>query len=352
MTKGSTLPGLDVPAVTEWAAEHLSGISPPLAIALVSGGRSNLTFEVVDKSGQRLALRRPPLGQVLESAHDMGREYRIISALAASQIPVPTPRGFCADAAVNGAPFYVMDFVPGVIVRDQAAAEQEIPSALRPVVSEAVIEVLAGLHALEPDDVGLGSLGRRDGYVERQLRRWQRQWETARSREIPAVDRAHALLAADVPSQQRVSIVHGDYRLDNLVLRPDGSIAAVLDWELCTLGDPLADVGMLMVNWLEAGEDASHMLIGTPTAVPGFAERATLLDRYAQRTGSDVSRINYYRALGLWKLACIAEGMYVRYRTGAMGEHTRDVIDRLAGQVSLLADRALEALAADRQRKA
>jgi aminoglycoside phosphotransferase (APT) family kinase protein len=338
------LPGLDARRVSGWLTKNVPGLEPPFSFRLVAGGRSNLTFAIGDARGRRLVLRRPPLGHVLESAHDMGREQRILSALANSRIPVPVPRGFCEDLGVNGAPFYVMDFVEGTIVRDQTAAEREIPKSLRQNVSEAAIDVLADLHALEPDQAGLSTLGRRDGYVERQLRRWYRQWVSAKSREIRAVERVHELLASDMPPQQRVSIVHGDYRLDNLVLRPDGSIAAVLDWELCTLGDPLADVGMLMVNWVAPGEDTSHMLIGAPTAARGFADRSSLLARYAQRTGCDLSRINYYTALGLWKLACIAEGMHVRYRTGAMGEQSQAAVDRLAGQVSLLAERALTVL--------
>lgn len=292
-------------------------------------------------------LRRPPLGHVLESAHDMAREHRIICALAETPIPVPTPRAYCDDLTVTGAPFYVMDFVDGTIVRDQAGAERDIPEAVRPAISETVIDVLAALHAVDPDIVGLGTLGRREGYVERQLRRWHRQWESIKSREIPAVDQAYELLSAAVPEQERVAIVHGDYRIDNLVLRDDGSVAAVLDWELCTLGDPLADVGMLMVYWVAAGEDTRHMLIGTPTAAPGFADRESLLHRYAQHTGADLSRINFYSALGLWKLACIGEGMYVRYRGGAMGDESQEAVQRLSGQVSLLAEQALAVLAAD-----
>lgn len=336
--------GFDEPRLLSWLLEQLPGLEPPLAFQLISGGRSNLTFTATDKAGRRLVLRRPPLGHVLESAHDMAREYRIISALAPTPIPVPTPRAFCDGGHVADAPFYVMDHVEGRIVRDQASAERDIPEPERAVVSAYVVDVLASLHAADPDELGLGGLGRREGYVERQLRRWYRQWTSAKRREIPAVDRVYELLCADIPSQQRVAVVHGDYRLDNLVLRPDGSIAAILDWELCTLGDPLADVGMLLVNWLQTGEDARHMLIGTPTRASGFADRPTLVRRYAEQTGLNVSRIGFYTALGLWKLACIAEGMYVRYLTGAMGDGDDEAASRLATQVGLLAERALAVL--------
>jgi aminoglycoside phosphotransferase (APT) family kinase protein len=338
------LPGLDLPRVTAWLTQQLPGASPPFGFRLISGGRSNLTFQAVDSNGLRLVLRRPPLGHVLESAHDMAREHRIISALAPTTIPVPTPRAFCADPSIIGAPFSVMDFVDGAIVRDRQDAEREIPEALRPAVGDAMIDVLASLHAVDPDAVGLGELGRRDRYLERQLRRWSRQWETAKSREIPAVERVHAVLAAGVPDQQRVAIVHGDYRIDNLVLAPDGSVAAVLDWELCTLGDPLADIGMLMVYWLAPGEDSEHVPTGTPTTAPGFASRESLLARYGERSGSDLSQINFYIAFSLWKLACIVEGMYARYRGGAMGEESEARVQRLGEQVSLLAERALAVL--------
>lgn len=346
-SRAPDLPGLDQARVTAWLSAQLADCAPPLEFRLVSGGRSNLTFEAVDRDGRRFVLRRPPLGHVLQSAHDMGREYRIISALAQTEIPVPTPRAFCEDPDINGAPFYVMDFVDGTIVRDQAEAERGIPEMLRPLVSGAVVDVLADLHALDPDSVGLGTLGRKQGYVERQLRRWNQQWEAAKTRDIPVVDDVYRLLASNIPEQQRVAIAHGDYRIDNLVLRSDGSIAAVLDWELCTLGDPLADVGMLMVYWPHPGEDTRHMLIGTPTTAPGFADRESLLARYAARTGSDLSRIGYYTALGLWKLACIAEGMYARYRGGAMGDEAPATVERIGGQVSLLAERALAVLEAD-----
>jgi aminoglycoside phosphotransferase (APT) family kinase protein len=341
------LPGLDPSHITSWLTEQLPDTSPPFDFRFISGGRSNLTFLAVDSAGVRLVLRRPPLGHVLESAHDVAREYRIISALASTTIPVPTPRAFCADLSIIGAPFYVMDFVDGTIVRDRPDVIRDIPEALRPVVGDAVIDVLARLHTLEPDAAGLGELGRRDGYIERQLRRWHRQWEAAKTREIPAVEQVLALLGAGVPDQQRVSIVHGDYRIDNLVLAADGSVAAVLDWELCTLGDPLADVGMLMVYWLAAGEDIRHMLTGTPTTAPGFPTRESLLARYTAQTDTDLSQISFYIAFSLWKLACIAEGMYARYRGGAMGEESEARMQRLGEQVPLLAERALAELEGD-----
>jgi aminoglycoside phosphotransferase (APT) family kinase protein len=340
------LPGIDESRLTAWLKQQLA-ITPPLRFRLISGGRSNLTFTVEDGGGRRLVLRRPPLGAVLESAHDMGREHRILSALSATTVPVPTPAAFCDDPAVNGAPFYVMDFVDGMIIRDSHDAERQLPAAIRPLLGDAIVDVLADLHALDPDAVGLGSLGRREGYIERQLRRWHGQWEQSKTRELPVVEDVYRRLSSTVPEQQRASIVHGDYRMDNLVLLPDGAVAAVLDWELCTLGDPLADLGMLILYWASPGEDTDALLSGTPTAIPGFADRSSLLQRYADRSGTDVSQVEFYMAFALWKLACIAEGIVARSRAGAMGPGQGETADWLAARVPLLAERARRVLDGD-----
>ena len=337
------VPGIDITRVPEWLERNVPGARAPFSFRLIAGGRSNLTFEVLDAGGRRLVLRRPPLGQVLESAHDMGREHRIISALHGTAVPVPSTVAFCEDAAVNDAPFYVMEFAEGAILRDEAEVERAFAPAQRAQVARSLIAVLGELHAIAPADVGLDTLGRPDGYVERQLRRWQRQWEAARSRDIPAIDEVHRRLSARVPRASRVSIVHGDYRIDNMVFSPDATVRAVLDWELCTLGDPLADVGLLAVYWVQPGEDTSHMLSGTPTLAPGFPSRDDVLEDYARATGADLSEIDFYVALGYWKLACIGEGIYARYTAGVMGDDDVPAA-RLARQVDTLAEAALAAV--------
>lgn len=333
--------GLDVERVSAWLAGHVAGVVAPFSFALVAGGRSNLTFEATDGTGRSFVLRRPPLGQVLESAHDMGREYRIIAGLAGTSVPVPTPLGFCEDEAVNGAPFYAMDFVEGLILRDREAVERLLPESRRHDLGMNMADALAALHALEPDDVGLGQLGRKDGYIARQLRRWNRQWQDSRTRDIPVIDEVHRRLEATIPEQSRAAIVHGDFRIDNLVFAPDATVAAVLDWELCTLGDPLADLGMLMVYWLQPGESGAHLMGRAPTAAPGFPDRAAMLDRYRAATGADLSRVDYYAAFAYWKLACIGEGIFARYSAGVMGDDVD--IEALANHVILLADAALAA---------
>ena len=257
-------------------------------------------------------------------------------------MPVPRALGLCTDESVNGAPFYVMSFVEGHIVRDDRAAGQ-LPMATRARAGQSLVETLARLHAVDVDEVGLGDFARRDGYIARQLKRWHGQFtqSTVDGRPGPAVvDRVHELLAGRIPEQQGVAIVHGDYRLDNTVLDDDGNVLAILDWEICTLGDPLADLGLLLVYWAEPG-DGDQALIGVaPTALPGFALRADLQSRYAELSGRDVSAISYYRAFGFWKLACILQGVHARYAGGAAaGDRTG--ADQFAAHVGRLGERAL-----------
>ena len=333
-TAGTEAPkGIDPGPVTTWFEEHAAGVTPPLSFELIAGGRSNLTYRVTDAAGGSWVLRRPPLGQVLATAHDMGREHRIIAALAGTDVPVAGAVGLCTDESVNGAPFYVMDFVDGLVARDAAAAS-DLDAAARRRAGEQIADVLARIHAVDPDAVGLGDLGRKEGYVERQLKRWHGQWERSKTRELPVVDEVHAALAARVPEQGPATIVHGDYRLDNCLLAPDGTIAAVLDWELCTLGDPLADVGLLLVYWTDR-DDAHPALIEAPTTLDGFPSRAEVVSRYAETSGREVGDVDYFVALGYWKLACILEGVYARYRGGVMGE--TGGYEAFAAQVEILA---------------
>ena len=233
----------------------MPGAEPPLTFERISGGRSNLTYGVNDAGGHRWALRRPPLGKRLASAHDMAREHRIIAALQSTDVPVPPVAGLCEDDSVNGAPFYVMEFVDGPVLRSKAEAEAGFDDAERRAIGERVVDTLVAIHAIDPDQVGLGQLGRKQDYVARQLRRWHEQWEKSKTSELPMVDDVHRRLSERIPEQGPATIVHGDYRLDNMILSPDGEVAAVVDWELCTLGDPLADVGLLLVYWSEAGDE-------------------------------------------------------------------------------------------------
>jgi aminoglycoside phosphotransferase (APT) family kinase protein len=317
VTNDERVKGIDAGPVTAWFEEHAVGVEPPLTFDLIAGGHSNLTFRVTDRGGRRWVLRRPPLGQVLATAHDMGREHRIITALAPTDVPVAPTIGLCTDEGVNGAPFYVMDFVDGLIVRSAESAEPLAPEQRRRA-GESLVDTMAMIHDVDVDAVGLGDLGRKEGYIARQLTRWYRQWNASKTRDLPAVDEVHDRLMADLPTQVGATIVHGDYRLDNCMITPDGDIAAVLDWEICTLGDPLADLGLLMVYWSDP-DDAGAGLLSPATALPGFPNRQELVDRYAARSGRDVSELPAYVAFGYWKLACIVEGVYARYLGGSMG---------------------------------
>ncbi|WP_436771731.1 phosphotransferase family protein [Yinghuangia sp. YIM S09857] len=317
--------GVDPDEVTAWLSERVPSLVPPLAFTPVVGGHSNLTYVVEDRAGTRWVLRRPPLGHVLATAHDMGREHRILAALGDGRTPVPVPPvvGLSPDASVNGAPFYVMEFVAGEVLRSAEAATRALDPAGRRRAGEQLADTLAAIHAVDVDAVGLGDLGRREDYIGRQLRRWHRQWDATRLDGVPEIDEVHAALTASVPEQQGATIVHGDFRLDNCIIGPDGSVQAVLDWELCTLGDPLADVGTTLVYWVERGE-TGDLLPSDGTASEGFIDRTAFCARYAGATGRDLSGIAWYAAFAYWRLACILAGVLDRYTAGAMGDQAGD----------------------------
>lgn len=312
-------PGLDLEAVTRWLEERTE-LTRPVTAEVIAGGRSNLTYRLQDADGRTLVLRRPPLHGVLESAHDVAREHRILIALAATDVPVPRCLGLEGSAAVTGAPFYVMEHVDGLVVRDGTVARTGLTAPVRAAASRDLVDVLVRLHEVDIDAVGLGSLARREDYLARQLRRWKRQLDQVRSRDVAILDEVHDRLAARIPAQGPATIVHGDYRLDNLLLDPEtGAVAAVLDWELTTLGDPLADLGLLLVYWAEP-TDASVPLPDPPSAVVGFLRRDELVERYAQGSGRDVAEVGFHVAFGYWKLACILEGVHRRHQDGAYGD--------------------------------
>jgi aminoglycoside phosphotransferase (APT) family kinase protein len=340
--------GVDEARVVPWLEANVAGFQGPAAFRLIAGGHSNLTFGVTDANDVRYVLRRPPLGHVLATAHDMGREHKIIAALGPTAVPVPPALAYCDDVEVNDAPFYVMGFVEGTIIRDAAIARTALSEEQRRTAGESIIDVMASMHEVDVDRVGLGDLGRKEGYIERQLKRWYTQVKGSQEltkRELPDVDAVHAWLQAHVPTQTTAGIVHGDYRLDNCMIGHDGNITAVLDWELCTLGDTMADLGLLMVYWNDPDDDATSLLTA-PTMVEGFPRRADLLERYAKVTGRDISNVDFYTAFGYWKLACIIEGVYARYQAGVMGtsdpaafEGFRTNVERLAASAKAAVER-------------
>jgi aminoglycoside phosphotransferase (APT) family kinase protein len=335
--------GLDLDALAPWLASHVEGAdSSPLVAEFVAGGRSNLTF-FLTQGEQEWVLRRPPLGHVLPSAHDMRREFRVLSALATTDVPVPRVFALCEDVAVIGSPFYVMSKVPGRILRAQADADELTP-AQREAVSYHLVRVLARIHAVDWRSVGLEKFGRPDGFVERQIARWIQQWEKSKTRDLPGMQEIARRLADSVPPSPGATLVHGDYRLDNVMF----SVAAtphpnaVLDWEMSTLGDPLADLGLLMVYWADPSDT-----FAPPSVAPqlsgqaGFLSRAEMAAEYGRISGLDLTHLPYYLVLGYFKLAIILEGIHRRYK---MGRTVGDGFDQLGNEVPSLVERAFEVL--------
>ena len=331
--------GIDVPRVEAWFTARAGEVELPLSFEQIAGGRSNLTYAVIDAAGRRWALRRPPLGSRLASAHDMGREHRIISALQDTEVPVPPVVGLSEE---GDDPFYVMGWVDGPILRSIDQADQFPDHAARRAIGERVVDTLVAIHNVDPDAVGLGELAKKSDYVARQLHRWRGQYEKQHTRELPLIGEVHDRLVARIPEQGPATIVHGDYRLDNMILSPSGEVAAVVDWELCTLGDPLADVGLLLVYWGEEGDELVP-LMRPATMAPGFPNREDVKARYAERSGRDLSEIDFYVALGLWKLAIILEGVYARYAAGQYGAEAAEGAKQFGRTVERLTEAAAEA---------
>jgi aminoglycoside phosphotransferase (APT) family kinase protein len=326
MTIKVAVPGIGDPdRLRRWLdAEGVPGAAQLDGITLIAGGRSNLTYRLDfaadgrDGTGAagRMVLRRPPLGHVLPTAHDMSREYRVLSALAGTDVPVPGPVAFCGDEDVIGAPFYVMQYVDGLVLRTEQDGAKVTTEQARQI-SERLAETLAAIHQVDIAAAGLDGFGRPAGYLARQLARWQRQWELSVTRELPEYDRLVARLAERLPDDGEGTLVHGDFRIDNviLVLEPQPRAAAVVDWEMSTLGDPLADLGLTLTYWADA--DDSEWLgieVGAKiTSRPGFLTSAGFAGYYAELTGRDVSGIGYYEAFGCFKLAVVLEGIHARF---------------------------------------
>jgi aminoglycoside phosphotransferase (APT) family kinase protein len=315
---GAAPPGVDLPGLTAWLAREFPGEPAPTGVEVLSGGRSNLTYQLVH-SGRTLVLRRPPLGHVLATAHDMAREYRVISALAPTPVPVPAAVAYCADPDVIGAPFYLMTKVEGAIYRS-ARQLQGLDPADGDALATALATTLAALHALDPASVGLADFGRPDGFLERQIRRWSKQLAASYTRELPGAEELAEHLARTLPASPPATIVHGDYRLDNVIVAPPdggggGRIAAVLDWEMSTLGDPLTDLGMTCVYW-DGLSGFGRSVPPSPGTLPGWPDRTELVERYAAAGGSTVEQLDWYVAFAYFKLAVILEGIYCRHVQG------------------------------------
>lgn len=337
--------GFDVPTIEAWLPT-VTEVTGPLRWERLPGGHSNLTYLVTDATGREMVIRRPPQGQLLPKAHDMWREYRIIDGLWPTSVPVAEPIAYCDDRAIADTHFYVMGKADGqpMYTGEEVAVWLDEPG--RQHAGEVFIDTLAALHAIDPADVGLADLGRHDGYVARQLKTWYGSWNAsieAAGHDDPRVHELHEALNARIPEQGPARVVHGDFGPHNNLFSSDGTLTAVLDWELATLGDPLADFGYSINAWVEAS-DAGVYGVDPPTKLPGFPSRAELTERYAAATGADVSALPYYRAYNYFKSGCILLGVYARYRAGQKSAEGVD-LDVLFERVTLSIDAAAEMLA-------
>jgi len=348
-TSSSPAPvGYDVPRVEAWIAEHIPSLRAPLRWTRLEGGHSNLTYLLEDAAGQRAVIRRPPMGELLPKAHDMGREWALIKALGPTPVPVPRALGFCEDTAVTGALFYVMGHIDGHPLYNAADAERYAPPPVREALGHAFFDVLADLHSVDPDAVGLGDLGKKDEYIARQLKTWYRSWNASINGAKLDDPRAHALqkyFLEQVPDQGPARVVHGDYGLHNTLIGADGRVAAVVDWEISTLGDPLADLAYALNQWAEPGDPPSVRVV-PPTSLPGFPSRQAMAERYARRTGRDLSKLDYYIGFNRWKSAAIVHGVYARYLEGKKSTEGVDLDGLKRGilQSLDLAEQAVERL--------
>ncbi|MBW9205704.1 phosphotransferase family protein [Mumia sp. zg.B17] len=312
------LPGLDLDRLGTYLEDSVPGlVGGPLTGSVIPGGRSNLTYDVTDGE-THVVVRRPPLGHVLATAHDMRREFTVINALGSTNVPVPHAYVLCEDTDVIGSPFYVMSKAEGRALRRAGELEELGPERTADIAG-LLIDTLADLHAVDPASVGLEEFGRPQGYLERQVRRWTKQAEASKSRDLAGYEELRDFLGTHVPTHSDATIVHGDYRLDNVLVdtSPDGkdAITAVLDWEMATLGDPLSDIALTIV-YQEMGRSTRNNAVADATAAPGYPTVDEVLERYSSRSGRDVSTMGFHLALGYFKLAVITEGIHYRYTQG------------------------------------
>jgi aminoglycoside phosphotransferase (APT) family kinase protein len=329
--------------VEGWLVANIPGATAPFRYTQIAGGHSNLTFKVDDAVGHSYVLRRPPLGHRLASAHDMTREHRIIAGLAKTNVPVAPALGLCTDNNINELPFYVMSFVDGHVVREKSVAETLLGRDGCRRASESIVDTMAAIHNVDLVAAGLNDLGKHEDYIARQLKRWHGNIVEQRTRDLPLVDSVYQELMNRIPAQGAATLVHGDYRLDNCMVDASGKVIAVLDWEICTLGDPMADLGLLMVYWTGPQDDASAWANPVNTA-EGFLNRAELAERYGKVSGRDISQLDFYVAFAFWKLACIIEGVYARYLGGALGQKDPAELEPFRLQVEGASQRAASIL--------
>jgi aminoglycoside phosphotransferase (APT) family kinase protein len=335
------VPGIDFERVTPWFREHVADVGA-LTAKVIGHGRSNITY-LIEGDGQQWVLRRPPLSHVLPTAHDMKREFRVISALEPTDVPVPHAIALCEDVAVNDAPFYIMSYVRGIVPADPAVVAAKWDERQRRAIGEELVDVLVRFHAVKPEAVGLADFGKPQGFIRRQVKRFTEQIEQSKQRDLPELYDLSRRLTASIPEESEHTLCHGDFRLDNCVLSDDGHIAAVLDWEMATLGDPLTDVGSQVMYWPEKGEGgAMPQGVGVGSngvlSLPGFPSRSEAFALYGKLSGRDISNLDFYAVLAFFRLAVILEGINARYREGGT---VGAGFETMANQVLVLARQGL-----------
>jgi aminoglycoside phosphotransferase (APT) family kinase protein len=337
--------GYQVKAVEDWVRQNIPELTPPFSWIRLEGGHSNLTYQINDQNGRSAVIRRPPQGELLPKAHDMSREWALIKALSTTNVPVPKPYGFCEDPDVTGAWFYIMGLIDGKPLYNSEDTQALVPQSRRETLAHSFFDALADLHQVDPDAVGLGALGKRDSYVGRQIKTWYRSWTSSVSGANFDDERAHSLQAyflEHLPDQGPIRVVHGDYGLHNCLFGADCTVAAIVDWEISTLGDPLADLAYALNPWPDPS-DERPIAPESATSLEGFPPRSVLAHRYAERTGRDLSNLPYYVAFNRWKSACIVHGVYARYMEGKKSTEGVD-LETLRTRIDLSLELAVEAI--------
>jgi aminoglycoside phosphotransferase (APT) family kinase protein len=337
--------GYQVNAVEDWVRQNVPELTPPFSWIRLEGGHSNLTYQINDQNGRSAVIRRPPQGELLPKAHDMSREWALIKALSTTNVPVPKPYGFCEDPGVTGAWFYIMGLIDGKPLYNSEDTQALVPQSRRETLAHSFFDALADLHQVDPDAVGLGELGKRDSYVGRQIKTWYRSWTSSVSGANFDDERAHSLQAyflEHLPDQGPIRVVHGDYGLHNCLFGADCTVAAIVDWEISTLGDPLADLAYALNPWPDPS-DERPIAPESATSLEGFPPRSVLAQRYAERTGRDLSNLSYYVAFNRWKSACIVHGVYARYMEGKKSTEGVD-LETLRTRIDLSLELAVEAI--------
>ena len=325
------LKGIELNAVSEWLNSHLNGLPAPYTFHLIPAGGSNLTYKVQASNNEWFVLRRPPISARLATAHDMSREYRLMNALKNTAVPVPEMLAYCDDDRVTGAHFYCMEMVPGICLADLASVG-DMTKAQCDTATESLVDAQVAFHTVDLEAIGLNDFARHDGYVERQLKRWIKQIDAGKTRDVPLFNRLHDNLIRSIPIEQKPGLAHGDYRFDNCLLNGNFQVAAVLDWELCTIGDPAADFVWSLNYWSEPGESLTWLL-SPPTQHPNFCDRAQVAKLYSERSGISLDDMDWYTAFSWWKQAAIVEGVYNRLKKGATGGLKVDSIEAVADRV-------------------